>query len=149
MARVSFVARRQARYLLVQALYQWQITQTSADELLAQFHLQPQFAKADKAYFEAGLAAVMTQSDTIDQQFSLYLDRKLVELDPIELTILRLATYELTQRLEVPYRVAINEALELAKIFGATDSFKYVNGVLDQVSKQWRKSELEVGHEAI
>lgn len=145
MARVSFVARRQSRYMLVQALYQWQITQAGTGELLEQFRLQPQFAKADKAYFEECLAAVMLQSETIDQQFALYLDRKLVELDPIELTILRLATYELTHRLEVPYRVVINEALELSKIFGATDSFKYVNGVLDQVTRQWRKLELEVG----
>lgn len=141
MARVSFAARRQSRYMLVQALYQWQVTGTSLLELTQQFQAQPLFAKADSSYFSDGLAAVIDQKDDIDQHFSKYLDRQLNELDPIEYTILRLATYELVYRMEVPYKVVINEALELAKIFGATDSFKYINGVLDQVANQARALE--------
>lgn len=141
MARVSFAARRQARYMATQALYQWQVTATPVMELLQQFQTQPQFDKADKDYFQACVSDVITQQPQLDVIFSPYLDRALKELDPIECTILRLASYELSQRLEVPYKVAINEALEMAKIFGATDSFKYINGVLDQVAQQCRPLE--------
>jgi N utilization substance protein B len=141
MARISFAARRQARFMLVQALYQWHLTEATRQEIVDQFSEQPQFAKADGVYFSECLSAIVEQVDALDRQFEAFLDRKLVELDPIELTILRLATYELLHRLELPYRVAINEALELTKIFGATDSFKYVNGVLDQVAKTVRQTE--------
>lgn len=141
MARISFVARRQSRFMLVQALYQWQVADVAMTDILAQFREQPLFAKADALYFSESLAAVITEVEALDQQFAPFLDRQLMELDPIELTILRLATYELAFRLELPYRVIINEALELTKIFGATDSFKYVNGVLDQVAKVLRQLE--------
>jgi len=141
MARISFVARRQSRFMLVQALYQWQVAEVAIEDILAQFREQPLFAKADALYFSECLAAVIDEVAALDNQFEPFLDRKLVELDPIELTILRLATYELAFRLELPYRVIINEALELTKIFGATDSFKYVNGVLDQVAKVLRQLE--------
>lgn len=143
------MARRQARYMLVQALYQWHLSGASQHELQQQFAEQPQFAKADAEYFYQVLQAVITQAPSLDQHFQGFLDRSLAELNPIELTILRLATYELTVRLEIPYRVVINEALELAKLFGATDSFKYVNGVLDQVAKQWRSLEKDSGHETV
>ncbi len=141
MARISFVARRQSRFMLVQALYQWQVAAVPVADIREQFHTQALFAKADAAYFDESLVAVIDQVEALDKQFSPFLDRRLVELDPIELTILRLATYELAYRLELPYRVIINEALELTKIFGATDSFKYVNGVLDQVAKVLREPE--------
>ena len=144
MARVSFVARRQSRFMLVQALYQWHLADVSVLEILEQFRAQPLFAKADAIYFSECLAAVIDQVDALELQFEPFLDRQLIELDPIELTILRLATYELAYRLELPYKVIINEALELTKIFGATDSFKYVNGVLDQVAKVLRKTEMEI-----
>ncbi len=141
MARISFAARRQSRFMLVQALYQWQVAAVPAADIREQFHAQTLFAKADAAYFDECLTAVIEQVATLDAHFEAFLDRRLVELDPIELTILRLATYELACRLELPYRVIINEALEVSKIFGATDSFKYVNGVLDQVAKLLREPE--------
>jgi transcription antitermination protein NusB len=141
MGKVSIAARRQARYMLVQALYQWQLTQAGLIDINEQFRTKPQYAKADQAYFHEVLAAVVAQASTIDALFMSFLDRPIEGLDPIELSILRLATYELAHHLELPYRVVINEALELSKIFGATDSYKYVNGVLDQVAKQLRQVE--------
>ncbi len=141
MSHSSIQKRRQARFLLVQALYQWLLSDAPVAEVIAQFELNPHFKKGDQNYFVESLRAITQQAEQLDQLYVPFLDRNLKELDPIEKSILRLSTYELSVRLDIPYRVVINEALELAKTFGATDSHKYINGVLDRVAKQLRKNE--------
>lgn len=141
MSKVSFQARRQARFFLVQAIYQWQLADTPVTELLLQFAAQEQFKKADQTYFQEALPLVIAEAAQLDAFYEPYLDRALHDLDPIEQAIMRLACYELAHRLDLPYRVVINEALELAKIFGAVDSHKYINGVLDKVAVKLRPLE--------
>ena len=137
-------ARRKARRFLVQALYQWHMTGHDILTIEHQFLTQPDFTtQSDMAYFQEVLRAIISQIEQFDAHMASFLDRKLTDLDPIELAVLRLGTYELAQRLDIPYRVAMNEALELAKIFGSPDSYKYVNGVLDKVAKQLRQVEIQ------
>src|SRR6476620_5418312 len=122
----SFMQKRhQARFLLIQALYQWQVSENPPEGILQQFQLNPQFQQADAEYFSDSFTAIVSQVTILDDLYAVYLDCALSELDPIEITILRLATYELSQRLDLPYRVIINEAVELAKTFGGTDGHKY------------------------
>lgn len=142
MSKSLISQRRQSRFLLTQALYQWMIAEASPKEILLQFQLNPQFQKADQMYFTECFNAITQNPDALDLIYQPFLDRDLKELDAVEKAILRLATYELAQRLDLPYRVVINEALELAKTFGATDSHKYINGVLDKVAHQLRKTEM-------
>jgi N utilization substance protein B len=97
----------------------------------------------DLEYFQALLHGVPACVDELDATFQPLLDRKLEELDPIEHTLLRMGTFELRERLDVPYKVVINEAVALAKKFGATDSHKYINGVLDKAARQLRKAETD------
>jgi len=132
--------RRQARHVLVQALYQWQINESPFEEIAAQF-LADQERKIDKTYFQSTLKEVISHCTQLDNLFLPYLDRDIAHLTPIELAILRLGTYELQFRLDIPYRVVLNEALELAKRFGATDSHKYVNAILDKLSSVLRPDE--------
>lgn len=143
MSRAHIQKRHQARFLLIQALYQWQISETFVSDLLAQFQLAPQFQQADADYFSDSLRTIIAQVKQLDSAYQPYCDRDLSELDPIELSILRLATYELAARPDIPYRVIINEALELAKIFASTDGHKYINGVLDKTAKKLRASEIK------
>lgn len=134
--------RRAARSFALQALYSWQMTGNPINELEAQFRVDNDMANSDLALFSELLRGVASRKSEMDETFEPFLDRMLDELDPIELTVLRIGTYELVQRLDVPYRVAINESVELAKIFGATDSFRYVNGVLDKVAQRARMAEI-------
>ena len=143
MSRSLIQKRHQARFLLIQALYQWQVAEHAAEQVLNQFQLNPQFAQADQTYFTESLQAITERTAELDAYYAPYLDRSLTELDPIEMSILRLASYELSERLDLPYRVVINEALNLAKIFGATDGHKYINGVLDKVTKKLRPIETQ------
>lgn len=136
-------ARRKARRLILQALYQWQISQHAPNELQLQFNEDENMQKADGPYFRELIDAITKITTELDEQFSPCLDRALTDLDPIELSILRLGTYELKHRLEIPYRVVINEAVELAKTFGALDGHKYINGILDQVAHQIRTAEMQ------
>lgn len=134
-------ARAAARKLLVQALYQWQLVRQPADELAAQYELSPEFARADREYFVAGLAAVCGDGDALDAELARHSDIEPARLDPVEHAILALGIWELMSRPEVPYRVVINEAIELAKRFGATDGHRYVNAVLDRASRAHRGAE--------
>jgi N utilization substance protein B len=137
-------ARRKSRRFLVQALYQWQMTGHEIAVVESQFLSQVDFmTQSDVTYFREVLRAILTQIEQLVAYMSPFLDRKLTDLDPIELAILRLGTYELAQRLDIPYRVAVNESLELAKLFGSPDSYKYVNGILDKVAKQLRAVEIQ------
>lgn len=136
------LARREARILAMQALYSWHIAGQSLNEIEAQFRVDNDFSKVDGAYFHEILHGVPRQKSELDGAFAPLLDRPLEEVDPVELAILRLATYELSNRVDVPYKVVINEAIELAKVFGATDGHKFVNGILDKLAPSLRSAEV-------
>ena len=140
---MNITARRKARRLALQALYQWQLSQQPIAEIQAQFHTHQNMKVIDVDYFDELLQQISAQQEQIDQQFSQFLDRAMSALNPVELSILRIACYELLHRLDVPYRVVINEALELAKLFGAVEGHKYVNAVLDKLAKQSRDAEYQ------
>ncbi len=136
--------RRKARSLALQALYQWQIADSPLSTIEAEFRADNSVgkkAKVDWEFFHALLNGVHKNVVEIDAKISPLLDRKIASLDPIELALLRMGTYELTDRIDVPYKVVINESVELAKTFGATDSYKYVNGILDRAAKLFRPLE--------
>lgn len=140
--KITPAMRRKARALALQAIYQWQLSHEAPEKICAYFLVEHQTKKADFDYFRELSQEVPKLVAEIDACLTPVLDRPLEELNPVELGILRLATYELRYRLDVPYRVVINEALELAKTYGATEGFKYVNGVLDRIAKQLRAAEL-------
>lgn len=139
----KLLARRQARTLAMQALYSWHIAGQALNEIEAQFRVDNDFSAVDGAYFHEILHGVPRQKSEIDALFEPLLDRPLDEIDPVELSILRLSTYELRNRIDVPYRVVINEGIELAKVFGATDGHKFVNGVLDKLAPTLREAEVK------
>ena len=133
--------RRKARHFGLQALYQWTLSGASAADIEAEFRIDNDFQHTDGDYFSAVLTGVVSDVDALEALFSPALDRKLEELDPIERNLLRLGTFELRDRIDVPYKVVINEAVALAKKFGATDSHRYINGVLDKVARNLRTVE--------
>lgn len=139
--RGKIAARRKARAFAMQALYQWHMAGQALNEIEAQFYVDNDFSKVDTEYFKAILHGVPARVTELDEAFTPFLDRPVAELDPVELAILRLATFELSERLDVPYRVAINEGIELAKIYGATDGHKFVNGILDRLAPKLRVAE--------
>lgn len=143
-AKPSIAQRKKSRTLLVQALYQWQISDYPVNAIEAQYRAD-NTGKIDWDYFHEIFTGVTSTAESLDESFSPLLDRDLSQLNPIELAILRIGTFELKNRIEIPYRVVINEAIELAKKFGATDSHKYVNGVLDKLAQQNRQVEIKAG----
>lgn len=130
--------RHGARRLLLQALYQHQVAGHGAGELLDQFCAQPQFAQVDGDYFRELLTEILASRQWLDERIAAGADRPLAQLDPVERAVLWIGIAELTRRSDVPARVAINEAIELAKEFGAQDSYRYVNAILDGVSGEAR-----------
>lgn len=132
--------RQKARRMLLQALYQWEMARAPVNEILAEFLVYYQ-GKIDRDFFKEVFPQVIAHASELDEQMQPWLDRELTALDPIELSLLRLGMYELAHRIDIPYKVVINEAVELAKVFGATDSHKYINGVLDRASKELRALE--------
>jgi len=134
-------ARAAARRLAVQALYQWQLGRLPAAELIAQFAATPGHARVDPDYFRAAVKAVCEDDAGIDAELARHSDIEPGRLDPVEHAILALGVWELMARPEVPYRVVINEGIELAKRFGATDGYRYVNAVLDRASRAYRGAE--------
>ena len=134
-------ARHKARALAIQALYEWQLSGSDAYAIESQFLSEQNLKRVDVEYFRTLLQGVTAHEEEIDQKMAPFLSRTKEELSPVELSVLRLAVFELMHRLDIPYRVVINEALELAKQFGAADGFKFVNGVLDKVAKKLRPLE--------
>jgi N utilization substance protein B len=134
-----------ARKLAMQALYQWQLGGQSAGEIAAQFEDDAESAGVDRAYFEELLTQVIERHQRLDAIIAEYADRPIAQLDPVEHAILLIGLYELTERLEIPFRVVINEAVQLSKRFGATDGHRYVNALLDQVARQHRAPERSAG----
>ena len=135
--------RRRARRALVQALYQWQLSDNEVSSVLRDFQEGESLKKADKVFFAELLKGTIANSDDLDRQYVPYLDREIARLDHVERAILRLAAYELVHRIDVPYLVVIDEYVELAKTFGAQDSHRYINGVLDNLAAELRS--IEVG----
>ncbi|MCB1698809.1 MAG: transcription antitermination factor NusB [Pseudomonadales bacterium] len=135
--------RRKARHYGMQALYQWHMAGASLAAIEAEFRADYDFSHVDLEYFQALLHGVPAHVDELEATLEPLLDRKLDDLDPIERTLLRMGTFELAHRLDVPYKVVINEAVALTKKFGATDGHKYINGVLDKVARQLRKVEID------
>ncbi|GAB3484011.1 transcription antitermination factor NusB [Marinomonas epiphytica] len=134
--------RSASRRLALQAVYQWQMNQSAVSEIETQFALDQDMASCDKLYFRELLQGVASRAKSLDDLYENLLDRALSELDPIELAVLRIGTFELSERLDVPYRVAINESVELAKSFGASESHKYINGILDKLAQHTRREEI-------
>jgi len=134
-------ARRRSREFALQGLYQWQLAGSDAATIEQQMSAAQGFDKTDRSYFSALLAGAIREAQQLEQSLQPYLDRKCAELSPIERAILLIAAYELENQPDVPYRVVINEAVELAKSYGGTDGFKYVNGVLDKLAADKRPHE--------
>ena len=135
-------ARRRARELVIQGLYQWRVGGADEASIEAYAPEMEGFAKADREFFVGTLRGVIGQHQPLVERISGHIDRSFTELSPIEACILMLGTFEMMNHPETPYRVIINEAIELAKAFGGTDGHKYVNGVLDKVAAILRPSEV-------
>jgi len=135
-------ARHMARRAIMQAMYQWQLAATSPTDLEIQFVTEESVSKFDVAFFKQFIYAIPNRCEQLDLLLTPHLKRAIHELDPVELAILRIATLELVDWLETPYRVIINEWLELAKQFGAEDSYKFVNAALDSLVKTLRPIEV-------
>lgn len=137
----TFAAKRKARRFALQGLYEWQMTKNPVHEIEGRTRAENAMHKVDIGYYHELLSKIIYHVDELDELLIPVLDRELSALDGVELATLRLGTFELRDRHEVPYRVVIDEAIELAKHFGATDSHKYVNGVLDRLAKTLRQAE--------
>ena len=138
---VSAHARARARRYAMQALYQWDLSGSDLPLIREQFLVNEDFSRADQAYFIELLSKLPAQADVIDDSIAEYINRPLVQLDPVERAILRIGMYELLQRSDIPYRVVINEAVQLAKKFGAEQGHTFVNGVLDKAASKLRRGE--------
>ncbi|HLX00887.1 MAG TPA: transcription antitermination factor NusB [Trinickia sp.] len=138
-------ARRRSRELATQGLYQWLLSGASAGEIDTQLHGAQGFDKADKAHLDAILHGVIRDSDALSADLAPCLDRPIDQLSPVERAVLLVAAFEFKNHLDIPYRVVINEAVELAKTFGGADGYKYVNGVLDKLAAKLRVAETQSG----
>jgi N utilization substance protein B len=135
-------ARRRARELALQALYQWRLTGYPMAQIEPQLREHKDFGRADAALFEQLVRGVPQEAGALEALIAPYLDRSLETLSPVERCVLLMGAYELRHCAETPYRVVINEAVEVAKTFGGTDGHKYVNGVLDKLAPRERPTEL-------
>ena len=135
--------RRKARHYALQALYKWHLVGGDPETIIAEFRDDYNFKNVDLEFFDSVLHSILGSIQELEDILEPILDRGLDELDPVERAVLRLGTYELLEREDVPYKVVINEAVALAKKFGSTDSYKYVNGVLDRIARSLRFEEIE------
>jgi N utilization substance protein B len=134
-------ARSIARKLAMQALYQWQLTQQTASEIKKQFLDSEDSAGVDREHFEELVGGCIAKNAELSAALQPFIDRPLDQLDPVETAILMIGMFELQQRVDIPYRVVINEGVDLTKRFGATDAHKYVNAVLDRAARELRTAE--------
>ena len=141
-------ARRKSREFALQGLYEWLLGGADAGVVDAHVREQDGFDKCDLAYFDLLLHGVIREARAIDAHIAAHIDRKAELLSPVEHATLMIGTFELMRCIEVPYKVAINEAVELAKSFGGTDGHKYVNGVLDKAAAELRRTEVEAARAA-
>ncbi|MCQ8894855.1 transcription antitermination factor NusB [Limnobacter humi] len=135
-------ARRRSRELALQGLYQWFLNPSDVGEIDAHIQDAPGFDKADRAHYQSLLHGSVRNLEDLIAQIQPFVDRPWAELSPVEKAVLVLGTHEMNTHLDIPYRVVINEAVELTKTFGGTDAFKFINGVLDKVAGQARQAEI-------
>jgi N utilization substance protein B len=135
-------ARTRARELLVQALYQMQLAGHSSSELLEQFHLQAAYQRVDQEFFDEALPLIIKSQSALESTIDDLIDRPLEQLDPVERAVLLIGVFELQSRIDVPYKVVINEGVNLAKRFGALDGYKYINACLDAAAQSLRSTEI-------
>ncbi len=135
--------RKKARKSAVQGIYQWQLSGNAVKDIEMQFLETINAKKVDIPYFQEILVNTLTSISEIDDLITPLFDREFEEVNPVELAIIRLACYELKSRMDVPYKVVINEALELTKTFGASEGHKFVNGILDKLARQLRVLEIK------
>jgi N utilization substance protein B len=138
-------ARSRARRRALQAVYAWQISGNPIDRVIDEFRHEQDMEIADLDYFEDLVRGVEKNRDELDAALAPHLDREMDRVDPIERATLRIGAYELRHRVDVPYRVVINEAVEVAKRFGTDYGHTYVNGVLDKLAADWRRAEFNAG----
>jgi N utilization substance protein B len=141
-------ARRRSREAALQGLYEWLISGTEAAVIDAHMREQEGFDKCDSVHFDALLHGCINEATDLDGVLARHVDRKTTELSPIEHGVLMIGAYELKHCIDIPYKVAINEAVELAKSFGGTDGHKYVNGVLDKAAADLRPTEVQAARAA-
>ncbi|MDG2364994.1 MAG: transcription antitermination factor NusB [Methylococcaceae bacterium] len=135
-------ARTNARKNVVQALYQWQMTGVSVIEIERQFREADRLKNVQRSYFSELLQGVPKQLAVIDKALDEFVDRPVAKIDPVERAILRMSIFELLNRRDIPYRVILNEAVSLSKLYGAEDGYKYINGVLDKIAHRYRSTEV-------
>ena len=133
--------RRKSREMVLKAVYRGMMNASELQQVVADAKEDPEYIKADEAYFKALLEGVTGKISELDSQIAIFIDRKIEELSPVEHAILRISSYELMFDMSIPYRVAINEGVELAKLYGGADGHKYINGVLDKVAASARPQE--------
>lgn len=138
---IDLAARARARRRALQAVYAWQVSGNPMPRVVAQFEHEQEMEVADLEYFKDLVAGVERERAGLDQKLRPFLDREVEEVDPIERAVLRIAAFELLHRVDVPYRVVINEAIEVAKRFGSENGHTYVNSVLDHAAAEWRAVE--------
>ena len=134
-------SRRKSRELVLKAVYRGMINASELKQVFLDMKEDPEYTKADEAYFKLLLEGVSQKIEELDGQISMYIDRGMSELSPVEHAILRISSFELMFDPSIPYRVAINEGVELAKLYGGVDGHKYINGVLDKVAAMARPQE--------
>ena len=139
--------KRKARKLALQALYQWLMTGGDRCDIEAQFHAMNDMNKVDSAYFHKVLAGTIESHEEIENKMSPFLDRKVSDINPVELTVLRLSGFELLYCPEIPYKVVLDEAVTLSKSFGSQDGHRYVNGILNNLARQVREIEINMQNE--
>ena len=139
-------AKQKARKLSLQALYSWDLGGIDLQTIEVNFHTENDMSKVDTDLFKTLLFDVPKNLAKIDESYQPHLDREQSKLDPVSRAILRISTYELIFSIEVPYKVAINEGVNLAKTFGPTDAYKFINGVLDRVAAEKRAVEIAANH---
>lgn len=136
--------RRKARHYAMQAIYQWKMAGAAINVVEAEFHADNDMTHVDTEYFKELLHSVSKKLTELQESFEPYLqERSVAELDPITSALLLMSSYEMAHRIDVPYKVVINESVSLAKKFGATDSHKFINGVLDKLAEKLRTVEVK------
>jgi len=138
-------ARRRARRSAMQALYQWQLSKQNLQDIEDQFRIDQDMSKVDLDYFHHLLHQIPGKLDELDAVLKGSIDRPIEEIDPVERAILRIGAFELCHQPDIPYRIVLNESVNLAKQFGAVDGHKYVNGILDKVARELRAVEIKAG----
>ena len=144
----TFAAKRKARRFAMQGIYEWLLTNNPVHEIEARTRAENHMNKTDVVYYHELLTQTIAHNESLDEILDPAIDRELEALNIVERAILLLGIYEMRERLEIPYAIVIDEGVELAKHFGATDSHKYVNGVLDKIARQLRPEEFAAGRAA-